>query len=205
MRLLNLMMAALLLGLSAHSNALIVDGCVTGGTVFTSSTGCDLFEKVDTDPFENPKDNNKVGRNHFNDNLLHAFNEKQNVWSETYDKLVSSHYVFFDPKNRQTVTGWITFDGDILEIFKSKKNLKQTATEFGLNDVNYRYPGAVGLEKRDKPGTTFEGNRLTIDNWRASSPGDHIRVITAVVSEPGSIALLGLGLVGLAVSRRRRH
>ena len=39
-----------------------------------------------------------------------------------------------------------------------------------------------------------------------SEPGDWIRVVTAAepIPEPSSLALLGLGAIGLAVWRRRR-
>ena len=165
MRQLKLITATFLLGLSATSSATIIDGCVTGGDVYKAEN-C-KFEVLGTDPFENNNDNNRVGKNHFNDGWLHSFDEEQNVWSDNYNANVSSHFVFFDPKKSKTMEGWVEFDGDIIDIIWGRKGLMNTEDLFGLDSVNYRYPSLVGLEKRDQRGTTFVDNFLYIDDWKA--------------------------------------
>ena len=200
MRQLKLITAALLLGLSASSNAAVLGGCVTGGSIF-DATSC-KFKHLDTG-FKNSNNGNGVGKNDFNRGFLYAFDEKQNVFSNEYKSIVSSHYVFFDPKKTKTVKGWVQFDGDIIDVTWGRKGLKNTEVFFGLDSVNYKYNRAVGLEQRDRMGTFYSANTLFIEDWKASSPGDHIRVIIQTVPEPGALGLLVLGLVGLGFSRRK--
>ncbi len=80
----------------------------------------------------------------------------------------------------------------------------------GLPGLDYADFTARGLESGDV--ADFNGPNVDIA-WTASSPGDWTRLITAYspggdngssVPEPGTLALLGLGLAGLGLQRRRR-
>jgi len=196
-----ILLLACLASVSAISNAYIMGGCVTGGDVWNSNN-C-KFDVLDTSPLVDKNGGSEVGRNDFNNGWLHSFNEQQGGWSDTYDQSVSSHYVFFDPLRSKTVEGWVKFDGVILDIIMSKNGLKNSEDEFGLDNVTYDYPRLVGLERRDRLGTSGIGTSyLNIDDWKASSPGDHVRVITQTVSEPGTLLLLGIGIAGLGLCRR---
>ncbi|MFT5580636.1 MAG: hypothetical protein ACI9WS_003403, partial [Paraglaciecola psychrophila] len=128
-------------------------------------TSC-KFKHLDTG-FKNSNNGNGVGKNDFNRGFLYAFDEKQNVFSNEYKSIVSSHYVFFDPKNTKTVEGWVQFDGDIIDAIRGRKGLKDTEVFFGLDSVNYKYNRAVGLERRDRIRTFYPANTLFIEDWKA--------------------------------------
>ena len=103
---------------------------------------------------------------------------------------ISSHYVFFDPNNSTSQIGTVLFDGAILGIITRTAQL--LASDFLGNQpaVTYLNPALRGLESNDKAGVTqdlmamiLNPNELTV-NWRASTPGDYIRVITAASPVP---------------------
>jgi len=198
-----ILLLACLTGVSVTSSAYVMDGCVTGGDVWRPNN-C-KFDVLDTSPLVDKNGGSDVGRNDFNNGWLHSFNEQQGIWSDSYGQSVSSHYVFFDPLRSKTVEGWVKFDGIILDIITRKKGLMNSEDEFGLDNVAYDYPRLVGLERRDRLGTSGIGtNYLNINDWRASSPGDHVRVITQTVSEPGTLLLLGIGIAGIGLCRRNK-
>jgi len=198
-----ILLLACLTGVSVTSNAYVLDGCVTGGDVWRPNN-C-KFDVLDTNPLVDKNGGSEVGRNDFNNGWLHSFNEQQGIWSDNYGQSVSSHYVFFDPLRSKTVEGWVKFDGIILDIITRKNGLMNSEDEFGLDNVAYDYPRLVGLERRDRLGTSGIGtNFLNINDWRASSPGDHVRVITQTVSEPGTLLLLGIGIAGIGLCRRNK-
>lgn len=167
-----------------------------------------------------------VGRNNFNDLNLYAFDEAQgvdsgaggiavNLGSIPANTNVSSHYIFFDPRRSSRQVGWVDFDGEILGVATDLANLQASDPLFGNAGVNYLSPRLRGLERRRDTvtvGSGSESNRIFVD-WRASSPGDYIRVFTAAASatnqagtpvpDGGSMAfLLGGSLLGLAGIRR---
>ncbi|MEM1076871.1 MAG: hypothetical protein AAGI36_20655 [Pseudomonadota bacterium] len=189
------------------SSAAVIDGLVTSGV--------GEFEQIfDTSGLV-------VGQNNQQQNNLFSFNEKQAfVLDRDIDAdiggtisegtKVSSHYVFFDPV-RGVQTGYVDFDGAILGIITSLGKLIGT-DDFGLDEVVYLSRRFRGLEGRDTVGIDESSpSRLLVD-WRASNPGDYIRVITAVpiasAPLPASSLMLFGGVVILALAhhwRRRRR
>lgn len=201
----NFLMAAVAAGslISAGSaHAAVIFGDLTGGSAATNGG---VFEELD------PAPGFAVGNNNQQSNNLFAFNEQQSVTltsavgSLAAGTVVNSHYVFFDPGPGRRAIGFVDFDGDILEVLDSRNILNSTDALLGNANVNYLNPGARGLENNDQ--FNIAGNRLNID-FRASSPGDFVRVLTVApsVPEPASWAMMigGFGLVGGAMRRRRK-
>jgi hypothetical protein len=117
---------------------------------------------------------------------------------------LQSWLIFFDPSGSQTVSGTITFGSSIVSLFTSTTDVTVTSAAYQLTPtVSYAIDAATGLEPGDA--ASFAGNTLTF-GWTASDPGDHVRVLTTVVPEPSTYALLATGLaVIVAMSRRRRQ
>jgi hypothetical protein len=196
------------------AGATIIGGSVTGGTAQTAGG---VFVKL-TVPLANlfgaP---DSVGNDNFQSPNLFGFDEDQNILLAaplTVDvgtspiaagTIVASHYIFFDPGPSQHIIGTVDFDSDVLAIITGTGTL--SASDFLANTgVNYLNPGLRGLEAGDS--VTISGARQILFDTVASSPGDYVRVLTAfsptvAVPEPGSIALLGIGLVAALLVRRR--
>lgn len=187
---------------------------IISGTVSTVGAA---FVKLAV-PLTGANPSNTVGQDNFNSPNLFGFDESQNTTltaalnpdvgaSLASGTTVASHYVFFDPANSGgRVVGTVNFDADILAILSSTTTLG--ATDYLANTgVLYLNPGLRGLESGDF--VTITGARQISIDFTASSPGDYVRVLTAfspgaVVPEPGSFALAGLALAGLAATARRR-
>jgi hypothetical protein len=127
--------------------------------------------------------------------------------------VINSHLIFFDPLNPANRIGSFTFDGAILGVMVGDSTL--LASDF-LGSPSASYPAGV-FARRGPESTTdaltagASGNRLTLRLY-ASNPGDQVRVITlfeggtpAEIPEPGAGALLGAGLLGLGMLRRRNR
>lgn len=184
---------------ATHASAAIVSGTASGTFTLLASPPA------------------AVGNNNINiDNTVFGFNELQGVLVSTAPAFdlgivtdpngvrVDSHYIYFDPLKTSSISGSVTFSGNILGVYYSHNTLLDSKDEFGLSGVTYNHPAAVGLESGDLP-VTISGSTISF-NWTASNPGDHIRVITAAVPEPEAWAMLslGLGLIGALARRRTR-
>ena len=185
---------------ATSANAAVVTGTVTGGT-----SGGDFVELEPTAdaPITVGKDNQNLPD-------LFAFNEAQNVTlltdiaGITAGTVVNSQYVFFDPKNSpaSTVIGNVVFDGLILAVLTTTQQLNATDSLFANPNVTYLNPNNRGLEGADS--FSFSGNTLSV-NFRATTPGDYVRVLTApAVPEPATWAMMLLGFFGIGTAMRRK-
>lgn len=123
--------------------------------------------------------------------------------------IVSSHYFQWDPGlgSSAEVNATINLDSQVFAFITDTQKLFDSDDALGLSDLDYNDFGLRGLESGDT--TVFNGEDVDI-SWRAGSPGDWTRLITAFspaasVPEPGMLAIFGLGLAGIGITRRRRR
>jgi PEP-CTERM motif len=207
--------------ISSASNAAVVGGAITGGTVFRAGG---TFRIIPPPP--------ATGFDNFNDNNLRAFNEVQNfalASALTLDAnaspvipartVINSHLIVFDPPGAQrdafqpTLAGYVDFDAPILGVIWRSTTLTATNALLGATGVRYLTPAGYGLES----GSDFftiapsgNANRIAINFFSATSPGDEMRVITGrrvvapVVPEPATwlSMVVGFGIAGSFLRRR---
>lgn len=125
--------------------------------------------------------------------------------------LIDSHMIFYNTAGSATTTSgpitW-TFSGTVLGVMSDSTGALETASSPLLGAAGTIYElapfAARGLEAGSPDGYSILGNTLTV-TMQVSEPGDWIRVITASeVPEPGTWALMGLGLLGLGLAKRKR-
>lgn len=180
------------------------NAAVVGGSINLAVTPGINYQTIAPPP--------QVGQNNHNDPTLYAFNELQDVTlgndlfvdggSISAGTRVNVHYVFFDPDGPSRAVGDVTFDGDILGVMSSRFLL--VASDFlRAPSTNYNSPFSIlrGLESNDA--YAFLDDKLFVD-FRASSPGDYIRVVTTVPIPP-AIILFFSALVSLTLFRRRQR
>jgi hypothetical protein len=129
--------------------------------------------------------------------------------------LVSSHYVAYDPASVKRASVTVTFDSEILGVVVGDQRL--AATDFlGADGVDYKSFRYRTREWRDKYKISKDGKSITL-KFRANTPGDHFRIITAgtgtpppppppppAAPEPGAALLFGLGAALIASRTGRR-
>ena len=219
----NLSATAILLSvtLCAPASATIIGGTVTGGTALDAGGTFVELTTALSNPFG---PSNSVGNNNFQSPNLYGFDEDQHIVLAAplsvgggitipAGSTVASHYIFFDPGPSQHMIGTVDFDSDVLAIITSTRLL--AASDFLANTgVNYLNPSHRGLEAGDL--VAISGARQILFDTFADSPGDYVRVLTAVspevltaasleavVPEPGTLTLLGLSFTGMGLARRR--
>jgi hypothetical protein len=161
-----------------------------------------------------------VNPNQVQANVLQGFDEQQDVVLVSNlvvnlngtnvtllaGTMVDSHFLWFDPAAARTITGVVaTFDQQVLGVILTDAGLFNTHDDFGLPDPSVvDYPSTnVFQYGTDGINIAFTSNSITV-SLTASSPGDHIRVLTVpsstAVPEASSFAIF----FSLLFSTRRR-
>lgn len=151
----------------------------------------------------------QVGNDNQQSNNLLGFDEQQNVTLNTLlvvDILastgtigvvnpgtkVSSHYLFFDPANQQTIEGCVKFDKPVLAVITTGTELN--VSDFYVTDPGITYHHAPGRSIEpatdsvwiNNPGNGNNASKEVCMRLSANSPGDYIRVLTDASGNNGN-------------------
>ena len=124
--------------------------------------------------------------------------------------IYNSYFLHGDKQGSSSVTfaGQITFDSEIEAIIYKQSELVDTDAILGAPGTVYAGGGSGRIFELDGANNwfTISADRLTFSFQTVVKHNmDDLRVVTAVVPEPGTALLLGLGLSGYAVWNRRRR
>jgi hypothetical protein len=162
--------------LAAPAAARVVDGAIV------AQDGAGVFVHLPEPPLA-------VGEDMIDRPDLIAFDEAQGVLLEAplaldtgvvpAGTVVALHHVLFDGTGGRQ-TAWVLFDAPILGLATTPGTLAATDALAGVETLFLGHD-LRGLEPRDRawidPGNP---RRLWVD-WAGSSPGDHLRVVTAAL------------------------
>lgn len=126
---------------------------------------------------------------------------------------VVTYFIHFDKVGASSTlvrqTGSVTFDMNILGLDIFDANLDNGDGPFGAAGTTYTTTGLRGLELTGQDNFSISGDERTLNlNLGTSTAVDQIRVFVqsgpALVPEPSTYLMLGAGLLGLSLLRRRR-